>query len=173
LSIVTTKKQNIGVRRYANGFPTTDNICHPRIIATGATPSENMRTKPKDRPYAVNETSNLLDNAKILTNIIHNSDQPHAADEMDMIEYHLILTELAARGYSYKFKTVIEIIPPKEGLQICNECGRSVAGGSGDYVNRVPDGNSIQERIEMGKPYPRGDFMCAECDHKANEPLKR
>lgn len=52
----------------------------------------------------------------------------------------------------------------KTNTETCNECGRSVAWGSGWFVNRVPDFNSIEERREMGKPFPNGDFLCAECD---------
>ena len=61
-------------------------------------------------------------------------------------------------------------MPKKEEqlCQICNECGRSVAFGSGRFVNRVPDLNSAEERKEMGKPHPEGDFMCAECDGEYN-----
>ena len=51
--------------------------------------------------------------------------------------------------------------------EICNECGRSVAFGSGRYVNRVPDLNDEETRQEGGKPFPQGDFICAECDIKA------
>lgn len=48
--------------------------------------------------------------------------------------------------------------------QICNECGHSVALGSGRFVNRVPNLNDVETREEMGKPYPLGDFICEECD---------
>jgi len=48
--------------------------------------------------------------------------------------------------------------------ETCNECGKSVAFGSGNYVNRVADGDSVAERTIAGKPHPRGDFICAECD---------
>ena len=48
--------------------------------------------------------------------------------------------------------------------QICNECGESVAPGSGKYVNRIPDFNSERVRKSMGKPHPSGDYICAECD---------
>ena len=48
----------------------------------------------------------------------------------------------------------------------CNECGRSVRPGSGDFVNRIPDCNSVSERKSMGKPYPYDDFICAVCDDK-------
>jgi len=49
--------------------------------------------------------------------------------------------------------------------EICNECGRSVARGSGRFVNRIPDANSVEERLELGRPHPEGDFLCAECDN--------
>jgi len=48
--------------------------------------------------------------------------------------------------------------------EICNECGHSVAFGSGRQVNRIPDLNDIATRQEMGKPFPEGDFICEECD---------
>jgi len=48
--------------------------------------------------------------------------------------------------------------------EICCECGRSVKPGSGDFINRVPDCNTSEERKEMGRQYPEGDFVCAECD---------
>lgn len=53
--------------------------------------------------------------------------------------------------------------------QICNECGRSVALGSGKFVNRVPDLNDIETRRENGKPFPKGDFFCGGCDEKSSE----
>lgn len=52
---------------------------------------------------------------------------------------------------------------PKE---ICNECGESVAFGSGRYFNRVPDLNSVETRREMHKSYPDGDYVCCECDNQ-------
>lgn len=53
--------------------------------------------------------------------------------------------------------------------EICCECGDSVAAGSGKYVNRVPELNDYVARVEMGREYPDGDFVCAECDDM-NEP---
>jgi len=53
--------------------------------------------------------------------------------------------------------------------EICNECGESVTQGSGKFVNRVPDFNTAEERVEMGKPHPKGSFMCVECDDKMRE----
>jgi hypothetical protein len=55
------------------------------------------------------------------------------------------------------------ISPDKE---ICNECGKSVAQGSGRFVNRVPDFDDAETRIEMGRPFPEGGWMCEECDGK-------
>lgn len=52
----------------------------------------------------------------------------------------------------------------EEESEVCNECGVSVAFGIGGYVNRVPDLNSIITRIQMGKPYPLGDYICARCE---------
>jgi hypothetical protein len=51
-------------------------------------------------------------------------------------------------------------------MQICGECGRSVAPGSGWFVNRVPDFNTVEERRVIGRPFPEGDFVCAECDQR-------
>mgnify|MGYP001613849842 CR=1 FL=1 len=48
--------------------------------------------------------------------------------------------------------------------EICNECGRSVKQGSGRFVNRVCDFNEEEDRREMGKPYPQGDFICDDCN---------
>ncbi|MFU8767229.1 MAG: hypothetical protein ACNA7I_06150 [Candidatus Methanoperedens sp.] len=48
--------------------------------------------------------------------------------------------------------------------EICLEWGRSVAFGSGLYVDRIPDANTVEERKEMGVPYPDGDFRCIECE---------
>ncbi len=57
-------------------------------------------------------------------------------------------------------------LPPRmQGeIEVCNECGQSVRPGSGKFVNRIPDANTFAERVEMGKPYPAGEWMCAECE---------
>ena len=54
-------------------------------------------------------------------------------------------------------------------IEICNECGRSVKPGTGFFVNRVCDLNDKKTRIEMGKPFPEGDFICIVCDEKISE----
>jgi len=53
--------------------------------------------------------------------------------------------------------------------EICNECGRSVKFGSGLYVNRVADFNEYEDRIEMLKPFPVGEFICSECEETIEE----
>lgn len=54
-------------------------------------------------------------------------------------------------------------------VEICNECGQSVSAKDGLFVNRVPDGNTYKDRVRMGKPFPEGDYMCAECDYEIFE----
>lgn len=56
--------------------------------------------------------------------------------------------------------------------EICNECGQSVAMGTGFFTNRVVDFNEVEDRIEMGKPYPHGAFICAECNDNINVALQ-
>ena len=53
--------------------------------------------------------------------------------------------------------------------EICNECGQSVKIGSGLFVNRIPDLNDKETRIEMGKPFPEGDFICVVCDEELSQ----
>ena len=50
--------------------------------------------------------------------------------------------------------------------QVCNECGVSVKFGSGHFVNRVPDLNDPETRLEMGKPFPNGEWICSKCDNE-------
>jgi len=50
--------------------------------------------------------------------------------------------------------------------EICCECGRSVSFGSGLFINRVWVFDTYVERVEMGKPYPEGCFICRECDER-------
>ncbi|HMN23827.1 MAG TPA: hypothetical protein PKE38_04970 [Ignavibacteriaceae bacterium] len=54
-------------------------------------------------------------------------------------------------------------------IEICNECGRDVKFGTGLFINRVIDFNDIDIRIEMGKLFPEGDFICINCDSKLEE----
>lgn len=52
---------------------------------------------------------------------------------------------------------------------ICNQCGNSVAPGSGRFVNRVPSFDNAETRAETGYPHPEGDFTCANCDAETEE----
>lgn len=56
-----------------------------------------------------------------------------------------------------------------DGLQLCAHCRRSVARGSGRFVNRVPL-DDFQARIECRYRFPVGAFLCAECDGKRTQP---
>lgn len=49
-------------------------------------------------------------------------------------------------------------------IQMCNHCGKDVSLGSGLFVNRVPDFNDLQTRIDNGLKFPLGDFVCWKCD---------
>ena len=53
--------------------------------------------------------------------------------------------------------------------EICNECGLPVDTKSGRFVNRVIDFNDYLTRKEMGKPFPEGDYICAECELLARD----
>lgn len=55
---------------------------------------------------------------------------------------------------------------PDEELEICYECGRSVAMGRGLFVDRVGSGDSVKEKREMGVPFPQGGWLCRECDER-------
>lgn len=63
-------------------------------------------------------------------------------------------------------RLILEDDPPigDDGNEMCNECGLSVRRGSGRFVNRVIDFNGYKTRQGMGKPYPIGDFICADCE---------
>jgi len=57
----------------------------------------------------------------------------------------------------------------KKNNEICYECGKSVKFGSGRFVNRVPSFDDIEERKSMNVPFPKGEFICEECDLKENK----
>lgn len=60
----------------------------------------------------------------------------------------------------------VEDAPNKES---CCECGHSVAGGSGRFVNRVPVFDDYEARVAQGRPFPKCEYVCAECDAKRDE----
>ncbi len=47
---------------------------------------------------------------------------------------------------------------------ICVECGKSVAAGSGRFVNRVAVLDDYKTKVERGCPYPNGGYICPECE---------
>lgn len=57
----------------------------------------------------------------------------------------------------------------KTEIQVCNHCGRDVSWASGLFVNRIPDLNNVEGRIENGSKFPKGDFICSECDQKSEK----
>ncbi|CAG0981365.1 hypothetical protein METP3_02101 [Methanosarcinales archaeon] len=57
-----------------------------------------------------------------------------------------------------------ELLDTTKEFELCSFCGKSVAWGSGKYVNRIPDLNEKEIRLKMGRPFPEGEFVCADCD---------
>jgi hypothetical protein len=53
--------------------------------------------------------------------------------------------------------------------EICNECGKNVGLNSGLFVNRVMDLDDYKTRKENGKPFPKGDYICRECEEKLKD----
>jgi len=51
-------------------------------------------------------------------------------------------------------------------VEICNECGRNVSFGSGLFVNRIVELDTYRIRKLMNKPFPKGAYVCRECDEK-------
>lgn len=57
----------------------------------------------------------------------------------------------------------------KELVENCNHCGKSVAPGSGLFINRTPDFNDIETRLTNGLRFIEGDFVCRDCDSKSGD----
>jgi hypothetical protein len=49
-------------------------------------------------------------------------------------------------------------------IEICQVCGNRVSIGSGRFVNRIPDFDTLDKRIGRNVKYPNGDFICKQCD---------
>jgi len=88
-----------------------------------------------------------------LEEIVHEY-QDREDDEHDAVGY--IVQDLIDRGRIDDGED--------DELEICNECGEEVSKGSGKFVNRVIDLSDTSTRREMGKPYPKGAYMCADCE---------
>ncbi len=48
--------------------------------------------------------------------------------------------------------------------ETCWNCGNSVVWGSGRFVNRIPSLDSEEVRRENGAQYPKGGYLCFECE---------
>lgn len=59
-----------------------------------------------------------------------------------------------------------------DGLEMCAECGQSVAPGTGKFVNRVPL-DDLTTRLENGYHFPQGAFCCADCNEMINALINR
>ena len=66
----------------------------------------------------------------------------------------------------YAEESLKVLLDDMEKGELCSECGRSVAGGSGNFVNRVPDLNTPKERARIGRPFPLGNYICSICMEK-------
>jgi hypothetical protein len=53
-------------------------------------------------------------------------------------------------------------------IEVCNECGKDVSWSSGLFVNRVIDLDDYKTRRERDKPFPRGEYICRECEENIN-----
>jgi hypothetical protein len=62
---------------------------------------------------------------------------------------------------------ILDSILNKIEIEICNHCSRDVSLGSGLFINRVPDFNDFETRVENNLKFPLGDFVCYECDMKS------
>jgi hypothetical protein len=62
------------------------------------------------------------------------------------------------------FPTYFPLTRRNTMTEVCNECGQPVHAESGKYVNRVIDFSGYKTRKAMGKTYPEGDYICAECE---------
>jgi hypothetical protein len=47
---------------------------------------------------------------------------------------------------------------------ICCQCSRPVSPGSGLFADRMSEANDENTGMDMGRPYPWGDYLCAQCD---------
>ena len=66
----------------------------------------------------------------------------------------------------------MESINIKAAKEICCECGKSVALGSGLFVNRIMVFDDYETKVERGCPYPEGRFICPECEIELGDNFK-
>ncbi|MBN1632565.1 MAG: hypothetical protein JW917_00190 [Ignavibacteria bacterium] len=73
----------------------------------------------------------------------------------------------------YIFILRVNIKEKNQKTEICNECGRDVSPGTELFVNRIFDLSDDNYRKEMGKPFFKGDFICAECESDIEKEFER
>lgn len=56
--------------------------------------------------------------------------------------------------------------------EACCECGRSVAAGSGLFVNRVANFDDYETNLGRGCSFPEGEYVCAECHNEIEKLLE-
>ena len=84
-----------------------------------------------------------------------------------------MLTVVQKKGSRINAASAPPLVPRATGTdngpanEFCNRCGKSVSFGSGKFINRVPDCNEIEARIECGFAFPLGDYVCSECDEES------
>ena len=78
--------------------------------------------------------------------------------------------------YWEKYSYEIQMINQNERWQdmkkqSCVECGQSVRFGSGLYVNRIPVLDDYQTKVDNGRPFPRGEWICINCEEGRSDEL--
>lgn len=49
--------------------------------------------------------------------------------------------------------------------EICCICGHGVSHLTSLFVNRVPECNDYDTKVEMGRKFPEGEWVCIVCDN--------
>ena len=85
-----------------------------------------------------------------------------------------VISDVLRKGYTLKnvllrpASVVISKKRQKKDREICTVCGKKVSPGTSGFVNRIPDFNDLKTKREMGRKFPEGEYVCAECDSKRN-----
>jgi len=104
----------------------------------------------------LSDLSFYLENNTVL--IIDLGKDPHsrAPEALEKLEDELAAF-LKSKGFPCKIYSTCTgntTTATAAAVEICNECGRSVAPGSGRFVNRIPDLNDEKTREEIGQTFP-------------------
>lgn len=79
-------------------------------------------------------------------------------------------------SYDLAISTVAEMLQPEKPeyevrALICVHCGQGGWWGSGNYVNRIPVCDTVEENRECERNYPWGTHTCDSCECKYWEEL--